>query len=182
MGGGAEGGEGGVIEGEIAANDHVVAPTQAGEHGLAVGGLGHLHGPLPELVMCKTPPRNVGRRAGRARARRGRLQSSHRLFVEGEVATNDVVPIPAHLGKHRLTIGRFGDVDGLAAELVVLKAPLRHALLPAILSRSRTHSHQRGRQQHPSTEHHGDPGNTTGFHSPTFYHTHVLAICWGIGD
>ena len=81
---------------------------------------------------------------------------------------------PTHPSKNTLTIGGLGNVDWRAAELVVLKAQLCHALLPTVLSRCRTHSHHRGRQQHPSTEHHHDPGNNTAPHRPSFYHTPVL--------
>ena len=95
-------------------------------------------------------------------------------MVEGEVAANSVMPVPTDLGEHGLTVFGFGDIDGLAAEPVVLKAPLRHALLPAVLSSGWTCSHQCGHQQQPSSEHHHSPRNNTAPHHASFYYTPVL--------
>ena len=141
MGGGAEGGECGVVKGEIAANGFVVAPAEAGQRGLAVSGLGHVHRPLTEPMMSKAPPRGVSNPAGQTLGRRGGPQSIQSLAVEIQVAPDCVVIAPTHLGQHGLAISGLGHIDRLAAELVVRKAPLSYALLPAILSRGWTHNH-----------------------------------------
>ena len=81
-GGGAEGGQGGVVEGEEAANGVVVAPAEAGQHGLAIGGLGHVHRFLSEAVMLEAPLRHLGRRVGQALRRGSGLQSGQRVVVQ----------------------------------------------------------------------------------------------------
>ena len=53
--GGSQGGEGRVVEHQIAADAVVIAPAEAGEYGLAVGGFGDVHRVLAEFVMLKAP-------------------------------------------------------------------------------------------------------------------------------
>ena len=130
----------------------MVAPTQAGEHSLAVGRLGHIHGVLPEFVVCEAPLGSVGWGAGQALWRRGGPQDGQRPVVKRQVAADAVVVAPADLGEHSLAIGILGHIHGILPEFVVCEAPLRCARLNlGILSRHRpTGNRRKPEKQGPS--------------------------------
>ena len=158
---GAEGGESGVVKDQVAADGVVMAPAEAGEDGLAVGGLGNIHRSGAEVVALEAPLRGLGRGVGQAWGWWGGSQGGQRPVVEGEVAADGVVPVPTCLGEHGLAVGGLGDVHRSGAEVVALEAPLRRALLA--LSRNRTAGYgSQSDQQGPNDQNQ----RTLGFNGP----------------
>ena len=83
---------------EVAADTAIESPAQAGQHGLVVGGFGHVHRLGPESVMRATVPRRFGLSSGQACGRARGAQDGHCVVIEDEVAADAVMPPPAHLG------------------------------------------------------------------------------------
>ena len=96
----------------------MVPPAEAGEHGLAVGGLGHVYGLGAELVDERARVRTRRSAPGAGSGAGLRPQGGHRVVIEHQIAADAGVMSPAHLGQDGLAVGGLGHVYGLGTELM----------------------------------------------------------------